>query len=97
MTTELRVGVIGAGAMGAAHLAAYAELEGVICSGPRRAKQFTYALLATRAPGARRLSRDESLAERNDFFFVELVPIQRLQHVRIGRAHAFRKVRVADA
>src|SRR5687768_7977588 len=37
-----------------AQLAAYAELEAVICSGPRRGKQFTYALLAARAPGARR-------------------------------------------
>jgi hypothetical protein len=44
-------------------LAMYAELEGVICSGPRRGKQMTYALLAERAPGARRLSRDEALAE----------------------------------
>ena len=46
-----------------AHLAMHAELEGVICSGPRRGKQFTYALVAERAPNARRLSRDESLAE----------------------------------
>jgi len=46
-----------------AHIAMYAELEGVICSGPRRGKQFTYALLADRAPGARRLSREEALAE----------------------------------
>lgn len=32
-----------------AHLALHAELEGVICSGPRRGKQFTYALLAEAA------------------------------------------------
>ena len=44
------------------HLAMYAELEGVICSGPRRGKKFTYALVAQRAPGAPRFSRDESLA-----------------------------------
>src|SRR5262245_32076540 len=29
-----------------AHLAMHAELEGIICSGPRRGKQFTYALVA---------------------------------------------------
>lgn len=46
-----------------AHLAMYAELEGVICSGPRRGKQFTYALLADRAPQARRLPRDHAAAE----------------------------------
>jgi hypothetical protein len=40
----------------------YAEFEGVICSGPRRGRQFTYALTAERAPGAARLSRDEAVA-----------------------------------
>ena len=38
------------------------ELDGVICSGPRRGKQFTYALLAERVPAARVPGRDESLA-----------------------------------
>jgi Winged helix DNA-binding domain len=52
-----------------AHLALYAELEGVICSGPRRGKKFTYALIAERAPIARRLSRDESLAELSLRYF----------------------------
>ena len=46
-----------------AHIAMHAELEGVICSGPRRGKQFTYALVAERAPQARRLEREEALAE----------------------------------
>lgn len=45
-----------------AHLALYAELEGLICSGPRRGKRFTYALLADHAPHARKLPRDESIA-----------------------------------
>lgn len=45
-----------------AHVAMYAELEGVICSGPRRGKQSTYALIAERAPRAVSLSRDEALA-----------------------------------
>ena len=46
-----------------AHIMMHAELEGVICSGPRRGKQFTYALLAHRATDARTLERDEALAE----------------------------------
>ncbi len=46
-----------------AHIAMHAELAGVICSGPRRGKQFTYALLADRAPPAPRLDRDQALAE----------------------------------
>ncbi len=52
-----------------AHVAMHAELEGVICSGPRRGKQFTYALLAERAPNASRLPRDEALAALGRRFF----------------------------
>lgn len=39
------------------------ELDALICSGPRRGKQHTYALLAERAPQAHSLPRDEALAE----------------------------------
>ncbi len=52
-----------------AHIALHAELERVICSGPRRGKQFTYALLDERAPRAIRLTRDEALAELTTRFF----------------------------
>lgn len=41
----------------------HAELEAVICSGPRRGKQFTYALLDERAPATPRRSKDEGLVE----------------------------------
>lgn len=40
-----------------------AELDGIICSGARRGKQFTYALLDERVPQTRTLDRDEALAE----------------------------------
>jgi hypothetical protein len=40
-----------------------AELDGIICSGARRGKQFTYALLEERVPPVKEISRDESLAE----------------------------------
>ncbi len=46
-----------------AALMMYAELEAVICSGPRRGKQFTYALLEERVPPARALTCEEALAE----------------------------------
>ena len=46
-----------------AHLLLRAELDGVVCSGPRDGKQFTYALLEERVPPGRTLSRDEGLAE----------------------------------
>lgn len=52
----------------------YAELEGVICSGPRRGKQFTYALLDERAPHARRLEREEALAELTGRYFASRGP-----------------------
>ena len=52
-----------------AHTAMHAELEGVICSGPRRGKQLTYGLLAERVPPAARLSRDEAVAELTRRFF----------------------------
>ena len=41
----------------------HAEVDGVICSGPREGKQFTYALLDARVPETKGLSRDEALAE----------------------------------
>lgn len=47
----------------------HAELDGVICSGPRRGKQFTYALVSERAPNAKRLDRDEALAELSLRYF----------------------------
>jgi len=40
-----------------------AELEGVICGGPRVGKQHGYGLVSELAPGTRRLSRDAAVAE----------------------------------
>src|SRR5690606_27506039 len=45
-----------------AHTLMYAELEAIVCSGPRRGKQFTYALLDERAAPAPELDRDEAVA-----------------------------------
>jgi hypothetical protein len=47
----------------------YAEVELILCSGPRRGKQFTYGLVDERAPQAKRLPRDEALAEFSTRFF----------------------------
>ena len=41
----------------------HAELEGIICSGPRRGRRQTYALVEERVPPSRPRSRDEALAE----------------------------------
>ena len=51
-----------------------AELDAIVCSGPRRGKQFTYALIDERAPDARRLDRDEALAELTRRYFVSHGP-----------------------
>jgi DNA glycosylase AlkZ-like len=51
------------------YLLMHAELEALLCSGPRRGKQHTYMLLEERAPGARDLPRDEALAELARRFF----------------------------
>jgi len=50
-------------------LTIHAELEGIVCSGPVRGKDITYALLAARAPKVKRLSRDEALAELTTRYF----------------------------
>jgi len=49
-------------------------LDGIVCSGPRRGKQFTYALLAERAPTAQTLPRDEALAELTRRYFTSHGP-----------------------
>ena len=46
-----------------------AELDALICSGPRHGKQFTYALLDERAPQAHSLPADESLAQLTRRYF----------------------------
>jgi hypothetical protein len=47
----------------------HAELEELVCSGPRRGKQHTYALLDQRAPETPALTRDEALSELTLRFF----------------------------
>jgi hypothetical protein len=69
LSTQLERAGMRAKGITLAMLSIYAELEGVICSGPRRGKDQTYAQLAVRAPKARRLSRDEALAELTSRFF----------------------------
>jgi hypothetical protein len=56
------------------YLVLSSELDGLICSGPRRGKQFTYALLEERVPPARTLSRDKALAELTRRYFTSHGP-----------------------
>jgi len=57
-----------------AHLMMHAELDGLICSGGRRGKQFTYSLLEERVPPAKDLQRDEALCELALRFFTTRGP-----------------------
>jgi hypothetical protein len=50
------------------------ELDCVVCSGPRRGTQFTYALLEERVPRARTFTRDEALAELTRRYFASHGP-----------------------
>lgn len=71
-----RAGVASDGVQRLAHLTMHAELEGVICSGALRGRQFTYALLDERAPGTRRWPRDQALAELTRRYFTSHGPAQ---------------------
>ena len=55
-------------------LLSHAELSGVICSGARRGKQFTYALLDEVVPVSRKLDHDEALAELTRRYFTSHGP-----------------------
>jgi hypothetical protein len=51
------------------HLMIHAELDAVICSGGRRGKQFTYALLEERAAQNKTLERQAAVAELTRRYF----------------------------
>ena len=57
-----------------AYLLMHAELDGVICSGPRAGKHSTYAILDERAPRSSRVERDEALATLTRRYFVSHGP-----------------------
>lgn len=64
LAVHLKRAKIPADGLRLAYLMMHAELDGVICSGPRRGKQFTYALVDERVPKkTRQLEGDEALAE----------------------------------
>ncbi len=62
LAAVLRDGGIGTDGQRMAYMLMHAEVHGVICSGPRKGKQFTYALLDECVPPSPPLDRDEALA-----------------------------------
>lgn len=59
-----------------AHIIMWAELNQLICSGPRRGKQFTYALMDERAPKAKKIHREEALGRLAQKYFTSHGPAQ---------------------
>lgn len=56
-------GIAPGDAVRVACLLMWAEIDALVCSGPRRGKQFTYCLVDERLPPTKPLQRDEALAE----------------------------------
>src|SRR5688572_12030444 len=69
-----KAGIDVTGTQRLAHLMMQAELEAVICSGARRGKQFTYALLDERAPATPEIDRDEALVRLANIYFTTRGP-----------------------
>jgi hypothetical protein len=51
------------------HLLMHAELQGILCSGAKKGKQITYALLEERVPTTKKYNREESLAMLTQKYF----------------------------
>lgn len=57
-----------------ANIMFWAELNGLVCNGPRRGKVQTYGLLRERVPVVKRLDRDEALGELAARYFTSHGP-----------------------
>jgi hypothetical protein len=69
-----QAGIATEGELRMGYLLMQAELEGIVCSGPRRGKQFTYMLLEERASPAQTLEREAALAELARRYFMSRGP-----------------------
>ena len=68
-----RAGIDTTGARGL-HILGFLAQQGVICFGPREGKQHTFVLIDEWVPNARRLTREESLAELARRYFTSHGP-----------------------
>jgi hypothetical protein len=69
-----RAGVAADDGVRLAHILLRAELDGVVCSGPRRGNQFTYTLLDESVAQGKQIGRDEALAELARRYFTSHGP-----------------------
>ena len=71
-----------------AHIIMWAELDGLICSGPLPGKQFTYALLEERVKKTRKLSRKQALINLVTNYFKSHGPAQLKGLFLVVRTHS---------
>jgi hypothetical protein len=66
--------ILEAGGTRLAHLMMHAELNGIVCSGARRGKSFTYSLLELRARRAAQVDPDDALSRLAERYFTSHGP-----------------------
>jgi len=76
LNIKLREAKIPTENLGLSYTIMQAELDGIIVSGPRRSKQFTYMLLDERVPMSKQLTSEEALAELTKRYFQSHGPAQ---------------------
>jgi hypothetical protein len=69
IVAELKKGKIKADNLQATHIMFDAELSGIVCNGPMRGKQFTYALIDERIPATKSITREEALVRLSKKYF----------------------------
>lgn len=74
LNSELKKHKIEASGVRLVSIMMQAELDGLICSGARQGKQFTYALLEERVPKTKTKTREEALAELAKRYFTSRGP-----------------------
>lgn len=77
-----RVGINTKGALRYPYLLMHAELEGLICSGARKGKHHTYALLEEKVAPTPPLTREEALAALTQRYFTTRGPVTLKDYVR---------------
>jgi hypothetical protein len=74
VSTLKKHGIASADLLQFTYLLIYAELQGILCSGGRQGKQFTYTLFEERVPPAKALEHDLALAELAKRYFTSHGP-----------------------
>src|SRR5260221_10087 len=74
IVAELKKKKITADNLQATHIMFDAELNGIVCNGPMRGKQFTYALMDERIPPTKGLAKEEALSKLSERYFTSHGP-----------------------